>query len=61
MGTDVSLEPAISVFRVKEYSLKMEIAGSSETFILTDQTTGHDISEGHSLNIKLGLRDTVRN
>jgi hypothetical protein len=57
MGTNVSEVPAISVFRVKEYSLKMEIADSSGMFTPTYQTTWDDISEHHNLNIKLSLRE----
>jgi hypothetical protein len=59
MGTNVLEEPAISVFRVKEYSLKLEPSDSSRMFIPTYQTTRDDVLEGSNLDIKISLREIV--
>jgi hypothetical protein len=56
MGSNIWEEPAVSLF-----SLKMETADSSGIFIPTYQTTWGDISEDHNLNIKVSLREIVKN
>jgi hypothetical protein len=51
MFTNVSEEPATSLFRVEFPTVTMEAAGSSETLVTIYQITRHYIPDDPTLNI----------